>query len=756
LPNFSQSVYYQSIMKRKPIAEYGYRFIEDSQIPEGADEYYLRNQQISGEQYQWRHLSPSEILALEEQGNISPNWNDILIEDPFDISLLRGNSFFGLVRIGSMEPYAISYHDFALPEGIRDSHIISCDIGRHCAIHRCAYISHYIVQDNCILSEIDEMDATNHAKFGNGVLTEGEDESVRIWLSIMNEAEGRAVLPFDSMICADAWLWATYREKGGFIKSLEEMTNRIQDLRRGWYATVGTGSVIKTCRVIKDVKFGDYSYVKGANKLKNLTVRSCEKCPSQIGEGVELVNGIIGYGCHVFYGVKAVRFIMGNNSNLKYGARLLNSVLGDNSTISCCEVLNTLVFPFHEQHHNNSFLIAALVMGQSNMAAGANIGSNHNTRGNDGELRARRGFWPALSSSIKYNSNFASFTLITKGDYPNELNISLPFSMVSYNEHDKCLTVMPAYWWLYNRYALERNGWKFRTRDKRKIAVQHIESDYLAPDTMEEIEYALDLLRLWVGKAALAAGLLRPADVSTENDLKAQGKHLLEEQVNQVTSLKVIANGFERSATPTRILKAAQGYRAYQEMLLFACMRILLQYLESHADFQDIISLEKDLDAWVSSNSEAEDAITGPFVNMGGQIVSERQVQSLISQVEEGGIDSWDAMHAQYDSWWAMYPRAKTAYALKTLRRLAGCEKLDAKIWQQLIDRFCMLADQNALEVLKSRKKDHEEAFRKSTYRNDEEMLSVLGKAEDNQFIKDSRIQMDAFKELAQRFSLLF
>jgi hypothetical protein len=138
---------------------------------------------------------------------------------------------------------------------------------------------------------------------------------------------------------------------------------------------------------------------------------------------VELVNGIIGYGCHVFYGVKAVRFIMGNNSNLKYGARLLNSVLGDNSTISCCEVLNTLVFPFHEQHHNNSFLIAALVMGQSNMAAGANIGSNHNTRGNDGELRARRGFWPALSSSIKYNSNFASFTLITKGDYPNEMNM---------------------------------------------------------------------------------------------------------------------------------------------------------------------------------------------------------------------------------------------------------------------------------------------------------------------------------------------
>src|SRR3546814_13302926 len=66
-------------------------------------------------------------------------------------------------------------------------------------------------------------------------------------------------------------------------------------------------------------------------------------------------------------------------SQLKYVARLFNSFLGDNSTISCCEVLNSLIFQAHEQHHNNSFLCAALVMGQSNMAAGATVGSNHNS-----------------------------------------------------------------------------------------------------------------------------------------------------------------------------------------------------------------------------------------------------------------------------------------------------------------------------------------------------------------------------------------
>ena len=135
-----------------------------------------------------------------------------------------------------------------------------------------------------------------------------------------------------------------------------------------------------------------------------------------------MVNGIIGFGCRIFYGVKAVRFILSDHSQLKYGARLINSYLGHNSTISCCEVLNSLIFPAHEQHHNNSFLCAALVLGQSNMAAGATVGSNHNSRSADGEIIAGRGFWPGLCVSLKHNSKFASFTIIAKGDYPAEIN----------------------------------------------------------------------------------------------------------------------------------------------------------------------------------------------------------------------------------------------------------------------------------------------------------------------------------------------
>jgi hypothetical protein len=46
---------------------------------------------------------------------------------------------------------------------------------------------------------------------------------------------------------------------------------------------------------------------------------------------------------------------------------------------------------------------------------------------------------------------------------------------------------MPAFWWMYNMYALARNSWKFRSRDKRKLKLQHIEMQSFAPDTVEEI-----------------------------------------------------------------------------------------------------------------------------------------------------------------------------------------------------------------------------------------------------------------------------
>lgn len=710
---------------KKPLHRIGYDFIVPPYITEGKDEYYLRNLQNPTTAV-YRKLSAYEIEVLVKNENQSDNWSDIYVREQFDPKLVKNCHFHGLIRIGALESYYLEYHELQLPVGLYNSTIVSCDIGDNVVIKNVDYLAHYIIGNEVILFNINEMHATNHAKFGNGIVKEGEEEEVRIWLELANENGGRKILPFDGITTADAFLWTKYRDDKVLMERLREMTEQQFDARRGYYGTVGDRSVIKNTRILKDVKVGTDAYIKGGNKLKNLTVNSSKEAPSQIGEGVELVNGIMGYGSRAFYGVKAVRFVIGENAILKYGARLINSLLGDNSTISCCEVLNSLIYPAHEQHHNNSFLCAAIVMGQANMAAAATVGSNHNSRGADGELVAGRGFWPGLSTSLKHNSKFASFCLLAKAAYPAELDIPFPFSLVSNHESKDCLQIMPAYWFMYNMYALARNAWKYEARDKRVIKAQHIVFDYLAPDTVGEMFDALYLLERLVGEAYQRGPGV--AGNGMDTTVQESGRRLLLEQAETVQQLSVRADQVEAGSRPVIIVKAYQAYHTYREMIHFYGVKTLLGYLLEKEEH-----LAKLLSRWNQATREK-------WVNLGGQLVGESDLESMKTQIRERSIASWEALHNHYDALYADYPAQNCRYALASLMELHGvsASEIDEKLWFSWLDRAVQTKKSLAAKTRDSRKKDYENIFRQSTYDNPAEMDEVLGTIDDNSFINES------------------
>ncbi|MDR2552672.1 MAG: DUF4954 family protein [Treponema sp.] len=749
-------------MEMLPPEGYGYSFISGEYLPPGKDEYWIRNLQAEavfnaagGNPLRWRPLSKEEQSFLERSGCRSGCWADVLVRDPFDPALVRNSSFYGLVRMGPLENVLLRHHDFCIPSGIRNSVLVSCDIGANAAIQDCSLISHYIIGPRCILSRIDEMSATNHAKFGGGIIKEGETEDVRIWIDVMNEAGGRSVLPFPGMICADAYLWAAWRDDRKLVETLKEITQNaagfpgVPSRRRGFYGAAGEGAVIKSCRIIKDAFLGNAAYIKGANKLKNVTILSSEEEPAQIGEGVELVNGIAGYGSRVFYGAKAVRFVLGNCSSLKYGARLIHSVLGDNSTVSCCEILNNLVFPVHEQHHNNSFLIAALIEGMSNMAAGATVGSNHNSRANDGEIRAGRGFWPGLSVTLKHSSRFASFCLIVKGDYPYELNIPFPFSLVNNNVRRDRLEVMPAYFWMYNLYALERNSWKTANRDRRRIKVQRIEADYLAPDTAEEIITALGLLETWLPGADPGGAKSLPPESGGGRPLPGEPDPLDAETDPEYDYAApdeeaLAVPGLERHSRPVVLLKPRRAMAAYREMLFYYGMKTVMAYLESHPET-----------AFAAfTRMAARPGFPGGWVNLGGQIVPAFRVDALRRDIREGRIPDWQVIHARYDDMAASYEEDRVRHAwaalgpaTDTLPHPLG----EPGAFAAAVGEAVRIARRILRQVYQSRAKDFHDPFRAVTYRNQEEMEQVAGRAEDNPFVRLAEENLRVFEERARR-----
>ena len=716
-----------------PASSLGTDFIPVEYLPDGCDQYYQRNRQSVWPLDKWRHLRSDELETLVKNHNTSPDWDDILVTDIFDPRQIRNTEFFGLVRIGSVNDSVLEHHDLRLSVGITNSLIISCDIGDNVAIHNVRYLSHYIVGDHCILFNINEMNTTDHAKFGNGILKEGEPESVRVWIDLMNETGSRQVMPFNGMITADAYLWARYRDDGALMDKLKNITQRTFDHRRGYYGTLGTSCVIKNSQIVKDVTIGSNCYIKGANKLKNVTINSSTAEPTQIGEGVELVNGIVGFGCRIFYGCKAVRFIMGNNSNLKYGARLINSFLGDNSTISCCEVLNNLLFPAHEQHHNNSFLVAAIVMGQSNIAAGATIGSNHNSRANDNEIRAGRGFWPGLCTSLKHSSRFASFVLLSKSDYMAELDIRLPFSLVNNNVSANQLEVMPAYWWMYNMYALARNAWKYQVRDKRLRKVQHIEYQALAPDTVEEIFIARRLLRIWTAKAWLSTN--GSGGEKSEADLDTLGHDLLSGEESKVAGLRVLGERMENSTRQSLILKPYAAYRAYHEMLVDYAVKNLVDYLDKNpgSGFNGMV---KALDGNRLESWE----------NLGGQLVPKTDVDQLRMDIGSGTLNSWEEIHCRYEMFWERYPLDKQQHAYATLLELLEAKKLTEDQWHQVLQKSIEVQKYISDQVYLTRKKDYDNPFRKITYDSDAELKAALGTIDENEFIIQVRKETEAYE----------
>jgi hypothetical protein len=718
----------------------GYGFVSSKFLKPGETENRIRDEQLDKPLDSYRPLRPLDVEILIMNSNRCSDWGKIMVREPFDPTLVRNTEFAGHVRIGRLERVVLEHHDMMIPAGITNSRVISCDIGDECAIHACNYLAHYSIGDRCILLNNDEIHITDHAKWGNGIIKEGESEDVRVWLDLMNEAGGRSVLAFDGMLCADAYLWAKRRDDTVLMERFKEITQDTFDHRRGEYGVIGAGSVLKSNRIIKDVRIGECAYIKGANKLKNLTINSSEAERTQIGEGVELVNGIVGFGCRVFYGCKAVRFVMGTNSALKYGARLIHSVLGDNSTVSCCEILNNLIYPAHEQHHNTSFLIAALVRGQSNMAAGATIGSNHNSRANDGEIDAGRGFWPGLSTSVKHSSRFASYCLLAKGDYRFELDIPFPFALVSDDTARDRLDIMPAYWWMYNMYALLRNEAKFLVRDKRQNRAQNIEFSPFAPDIAEEAFESLGLLEHYVGQAWYRAqgGAEAVVEGSDEAAVRARGRELLVGPKDAVDSLDVVADGIENSRRRVVIQKPRRAYKAYRHMLRWYAMRVLIAYFGERPD---------------SAFADAAEVLAGPRVteweNLGGQLVPREKVETLVSDIKSGALDGWAEIHDEYARLWAEYPLDKAQHAWATLCDLLGVATLEEHAFAREVERFMDTTRFMEEQVYLTRHKDYTNKFRKATFNDDAEMRAVLGSADTNAFIRQTRSDMERWRARA-------
>jgi hypothetical protein len=291
---------------------------------------------------------------------------------------------------------------------------------------------------------------------------------------------------------------------------------------------------------------------------------------------------------------------------------------------------------------------------------------------------------------------------------------------------------------MYNMYALGRNTWKYIQRDKRPDKIQHIEYDYLAPDTANEILAGIGLLESLTGKALVVAQGEDPSDYTPEA-LQKKGRQLLMDTPDEAEKLEVLAHGFENSQRKVQVLKPGKAYHIYRQLLVYYTATQVLVWCKMHK----IDSLQ----AFVASLPARLTA--AKWENIGGQLIPQTDVQQALKAIVQGQIDGWESLHQWYVEQGDNYAAKKALHSFGVYRQLTGKSlgKLSAEGLSELLNQGLATRIWLSKQAWQSRAKDYENPFKKMLYSTQAEMEAVLGKLEDNEYLQWDQEALLSYKK---------
>jgi len=248
---------------------------------------------------------------------------------------------------------------------------------------------------------------------------------------------------------------------------------------------------------------------------------------------------------------------------------------------------------------------------------------------------------------------------------------------------------------------------------------------------VEEMFAGLELLERWVGRASLRQTGEQSCDDAAA---RAEGRRLLAADSAEVDTLEVLGEQVENTRRKTVILKARQAWGEYRKMIVYYGVKTVMAWLEADPS--------RTFEATVRRLAAPRVA---RWVNMGGQLVTEADLDALIGRMP--GLGDWNQIHAEYDRLWDRYGEDKTRHALASLLDIEAMAAgdLSAARWRVLLDRAVAIQNEIADRTYQSRAKDYQSHFRTMHFTTPEEMKAVVGTVDDNSFVKQVRREAEAF-----------
>jgi len=136
------------------------------------------------------------------------------------------------------------------------------------------------------------------------------------------------------------------------------------------------------------------------------------------------------------------------------------------------------------------------------------------------------------------------------------------------------------------------------------------------------------------------------------------------------------------------------------------------------------------------------------WVNAGGQLIREPELQKLIGQIHTGKVREWGQIHQFYTRQGENYAQDKLIHALAALKEVRGISlrRAGKEAFRDLLLQSVATKEWMTKNIYTSRAKDYTNPFRKMVYDSPEEMNTVLGRLQDNGFIRQEKAALKKYR----------
>lgn len=422
----------------------------------------------------YRSLTIEEIKTLEKRGCKAEDWSAVSVANDFKAETVRNVSFYGEVTLGVFEKKMEVSKGFFKTCGIKNATLRNVEIGDNCLIENIGnYINNYIIGEECYISNVNTMETTDGATFGQGNM-----------ISVLNEAGDGNVMLFDGLTSQLAALMVNHHKDKELITAMKalirkEIMESIPD--RG---TIGFGVKIVNTSEITNTNINDDCEVIGACRLSDCSIKSIPEASVYIGSGVICENSIIFDGSSILNSVKLENCFVGEACHITNGFTAESSIFFANSYMANGEACAAFCGPFSASHHKSSLLIGGM-FSFYNAGSATNFSNHAYKMGPIHYGTLERGTKTASGAYLLMPANIGTFSVCFGKLMHHPDTRNLPFSyLIAYGD---TMYLSPGR--NLTTVGLYRDIRKWPKRDMRPRSAQKsiVNFDWLSPFSVGEI-----------------------------------------------------------------------------------------------------------------------------------------------------------------------------------------------------------------------------------------------------------------------------